>query len=105
LCGSRGWLTTRESGGVARVFHAHNLVAHVAFVNGFLTPLEADLPTIESVYFTHRGDHLAQPLESIPPVIFSEAMRDLDLVVSVAHARGGGAAANRPDLPSRAPLA
>jgi len=88
LFGSRGWLTSRENGGASRVFHAHNLIARVEFVNGFLTPLEADLPTIEGVYFTRRGDHLAQPLESVPPVVFSEAMRDLDLVVSVAHAGG-----------------
>lgn len=40
------------------------------------------------MYSTRRGDHLAQPLDSIPPAIFSEAMRDLDLVVSVAHAGG-----------------
>lgn len=86
LFGRRGWLTGRENGGASRVFHAHDLVARVEFVNGFLTPLEADLPTIEGVYFTRRGDHLAQPLESVPPVVFSEAMRDLDLVVSVAHA-------------------
>lgn len=88
LFGSRGWLTSRENGGASRVFHSHDLVAHVGFVNGSFTPLEADLPTIGGVYFTRRGDSLAQPLESIPAVVFSEAMRDLDLVVSVAHAGG-----------------
>src|SRR6202167_6160875 len=40
------------------------------------------------VYFTPRGEHLAQPLDSISPVVFSETMRDLDLVVSAAHADG-----------------
>jgi HEAT repeat protein len=88
LFGRRGWLTSRESGDTSRVFHQHNLVARVEFVDGFLTALEADLPTIGGVYFTRRGDHLAQPLDSIPPVVFSETMRDLDLVVSVAHAGG-----------------
>jgi len=88
LFGSRGWLASRDSGDASRVFHDHDLVAHVAFADGFLTPMEADLPTIGGVYFTRRGEHLAQPVESIPPVVFSEAMRDLDLVVSVAHAGG-----------------
>ena len=50
--------------------------------------MEADLPTIGGVYFTRRGDYLAQPLDSVPPIVFSEAMRDVDLVVSVAHAGG-----------------
>ena len=58
------------------------------FDNGFLTPAEADLPTIAGVYFTRRGEHLARPLDAVPPIVFSETMRDLDLVVSVAHAGG-----------------
>ena len=53
---------------------------------GFLTAAEADLPAINGVSFTRRGDYLAQPLDAVPRVAFSEAMRDLDLVVSVAHA-------------------
>lgn len=88
LFGRRGWLTSRESGDTSRVFHQHNLVARVEFADGFLTPLEADLPTIGGVYFSRRGEHLAQPLDSIPSIVFSETMRDLDLVVSVAHAGG-----------------
>ena len=88
LFGRRGWLTSHEAGTVTRVFHDHNLIAHVEFTNGCLTPAEADLPTIGGVYFTRRGDHFALPLESIHPMAFSETMRDLDLVVSVAHAGG-----------------
>jgi hypothetical protein len=88
LLGTRGWLTSRETGEAARVFHRHDLVARVGFQNGFLTPAEADLPMIDGVSFMRRGEYLAQPLESVPRVVFSEAMRDLDLVVSVAHAGG-----------------
>jgi len=86
LLGRRGWLSSRESGDAARVFHSCDLVARVEFANGFLTPMEADLPTIGGVYFTRRGERLAQPLDSVPAVVFSEAMRDLDLLASVAHA-------------------
>ncbi len=88
LFGRRGWLASREAGDASRAFHDHDLVAHVEFVDGFLTPTEADLPAIGGVYFTRCGEHLAQPLESVHPIVFSEAMRDLDLVVSVAHAGG-----------------
>jgi hypothetical protein len=52
------------------------------------SPMEADLPMVEGVGFTRRGEFVLQPLSSVPPVVFSEVMRDLDLVVSVAHAGG-----------------
>jgi len=88
LLGARGWVTSHETGEAVRVYHRHNLVARVTFANGFLTPAEADLPMIDGICFTRRGEEAAQPLESVPRVVFSEAMRDLDLVVSVAHAGG-----------------
>jgi hypothetical protein len=86
--GRRGWVASREEGVVSRTFHHCGVTARVEFADGFLTSMEADLPAIAGVYFTRHGEHLAQPLDAVPPVVFSEAMRDLDLVVSVAHAGG-----------------
>jgi hypothetical protein len=40
------------------------------------------------VEFFDRKTHAALPLEKIPPVMFSEVMRDVDLAVSVAHVGG-----------------
>lgn len=40
--------------------------------------------TFDTIAF-HR-DHKAIPLEQVPPLLFSEVMRDADLLVSVAHA-------------------
>jgi Family of unknown function (DUF5724)/Domain of unknown function (DUF4132) len=88
LFGRRGWVASQETGDAARAFHAYGLVARVMTDTGFLTAAEADLPVIDGVCFTRRGDYLAQPLDTVPKVAFSEAMRDLDLVVSVAHAGG-----------------
>ena len=88
LLSSRGWVASHESGDASRSFHSCGLVARVMTDTGFLTAAEADLPSIGGVSFTRRGDYLAQPLESVPRVVFSEAMRDLDLLVSVAHAGG-----------------
>ena len=85
---SRGWVASHGDGDAARVFHSYGLVARVMTSTGFLTAAEADLPAINGVSFTRRGDYLAQPLDAVPRVAFSEAMRDLDLVVSVAHAGG-----------------
>ncbi len=104
LFGRRGWVTSREEGVTSRVFHHHHLVARVEFADGFLTPLEADLPAIAGVWFTRHGERLAQPLDSVPPVVFSETMRDLDLVVSVAHAGGVDPEATASTIEMRAAL-
>ncbi|MGH3246063.1 MAG: DUF5724 domain-containing protein [Trebonia sp.] len=88
LLGSRGWVASHETGDAARAFHAYGLVARVMTDTGFRTAAEAALPSIDGVCFTRRGDYLAQPLDAVPRVAFSEAMRDVDLMVSVAHAGG-----------------
>lgn len=44
--------------------------------------------TLSGVVFSKRGEWRPLALEEVPARVFSEAMRDLDLVVSVAH-RGG----------------
>lgn len=101
---ARGWLSDRDAGEVAKVFHHAGLVARVSFVDGWGTPAEVELPTISAVYFTKRNECLAQPLDSIPPVLFSETMRDLDLVVSVAHAGGVDPEATASTIEMRAAL-
>lgn len=104
LFGRRGWLVDRESGEVSRVFHAHDTVARVGFVDGFGTAAEVELPTVDAVYFTRRGSYLAEPLGQVPPIVFSEAMRDLDLVISVAHAGGVDPEATASTVEMRAAL-
>ena len=88
LFGARGWTVDREAGDVWRVFHQHGVTAGVDFLDGFMTAAEVELPSITQVVFSRRSDATVLPLESVPPVVFSETMRDLDLVVSVAHAGG-----------------
>jgi hypothetical protein len=52
------------------------------------TPAQVEGWTLEAVMFSRLKDHKPLKLIDIPPRIFSEVMRDMDLVVSVAH-RGG----------------
>jgi hypothetical protein len=85
LFGSRGWNT---QDGVFKVFHDVELTASVYFDSGFGTPLEVEGATIAGVSFVKRDQWKAIPLADVPPRLFSEVMRDLDLVVSVAHAGG-----------------
>ncbi|BAZ26431.1 hypothetical protein NIES4073_73380 [Kalymmatonema gypsitolerans NIES-4073] len=87
LFGGRGWVTHPEEG-VRRTFHELGIAAWVTFVNGFFSPTEVEGLTLEGVRFSKRGEWKPLPLEEIPPQIFSEVMRDLDLVVSVAHQGG-----------------
>uniref|UniRef100_A0A0C1RN76 DUF4132 domain-containing protein n=1 Tax=Tolypothrix bouteillei VB521301 TaxID=1479485 RepID=A0A0C1RN76_9CYAN len=84
LFAQRGWVTHLDEG-VRRTFHELGIAVWVTFVNGFFTSIAADGLTIEGTYFSKQGEWKPLPLEEIPPQIFSEAMRDLDLVVSVAH--------------------
>jgi HEAT repeat protein len=87
LWGGRGWVVSPEEG-VRRTFHDAGLSAWVTFLAGGGTPADVEGWTIEGVRFSKRGEWKPLPLTKIPPRTFSEVMRDLDLVVSVAH-RGG----------------
>jgi hypothetical protein len=87
LLGSRGWVNHPEEG-VRRAFHDVGISALVIFHEYFATPAEIEGLTVNAVRFVRRGEWQPLKLEEIPPRLFSEVMRDLDLVVSVAH-RGG----------------
>ena len=87
-----------------RTFHAEGLSARVGFLQGAFTPAEVEGLTIEAVAFTKRGEWKPLKLEEIPPHIFSEVMRDLDLVVSVAHAGGVDPESSASSIESRAAL-
>lgn len=85
--GTRGWVHHRDSG-VCRTFHRQRLEVWIDFDQFFTTPADVEGLTARAVRFTQRGHYKSIALEDIPPRIFSESMRDVDLMVSVAH-RGG----------------
>lgn len=87
LLGRRGWVTHPDEG-VRRTFHDADLTVTLGFLDGWGTPIEVEAPTLEEVRFVRRGTWTAVPVEDVPPILFSEVMRDLDLVVSVAHIGG-----------------
>ncbi len=87
LLGSRGWVTAPESG-VFRAFHDEKLVAWIEFMEAFHTPAEVEGLTIEKVRFARRSAEEPLALKDVPPRVLSETLRDVDLIVSVAH-RGG----------------
>jgi hypothetical protein len=87
LLGTRGWVAGYEEG-VRRTFHEAGITAAVGFMGYTFTPADVEGLTIEEIRFTRRGEWKPLPVAEIAPRLFSEVMRDLDLVVSVAH-RGG----------------
>jgi len=104
LLGRRGWVANPEEG-VLRTFHDEGVTAWVTFLDGWLTPAEVEGLTIEGVSFARRGEYRSLPLEQVPPRVFSEVMRDVDLVVSVAHQGGVDPEATASTVEMRATLA
>ena len=82
LWGSRGWGTQDE---VRKVFHDRSIIASVEFQYNYGTAAEIEGLTIEHVQFQDRESYKLIKLKEVPAKIFSEVMRDIDLVVSVAH--------------------
>jgi hypothetical protein len=54
----------------------------------WFSPADIEAPTLEIVQFYSRDKFKPVAFKDIPPVVFSEVMRDIDLVVSVAHVGG-----------------
>ena len=103
LLGGRGWVNHPEEG-VRKTYHEENLSAWVLFEESFYTPAEVEGLTLAGVQFTRRGKWEPLELSKIPPRLFSETMRDLDLVVSVAHRGGVDPEASQSTIEMRASL-
>jgi len=103
LLGTRGWVARPEEG-VSRTFHEEGVTARLGFQESFFTPADIEGLTLEEVIFTRKGEWTPLSLDAIPSRLFSEAMRDLDLVVSVAHQGGVDPEATASTVEMRAAL-
>ena len=104
LLGGRGWVHHPEEG-VRKTYHDAGVTVWLEFDEAFYTPAEIEGLTLEAVHFTKRGgDGKPLKLADLPPRLFSETMRDLDLVVSVAHRGGVDPEASASTLEMRAAL-
>ena len=104
LLGQRGWIVDYEEG-IRRTFHEEKLTAVVSFVNGVFTPTEVEGLTVGDVFFYQQDNYKPIALSSVSPRIFSETMRDLDLMVSVAHSGGVDPEASASTVEMRSALA
>ncbi len=108
LFNKRGWIGGGEydydGDGPRKTFHEDGYTVSVSFMGYTATPADVEGQTLEEVRFTKKGEWKPVELKSVPPRVFSEAMRDLDLVVSVAHVGGVDPEASQSTTEMRAAL-
>lgn len=105
LLKARQWLAVPDEG-IRKTFHDENLIAELWFQHPFFTAADVEDLTLEAVAFVKRNaeSYTRVPLTEVPERLFSEVMRDLDLVVGVAHAGGIDPEASASTIEMRARL-
>ncbi len=84
LLKSRGWRVDYQEG-LQKVHHKEGIIAKIYAMADWFSPADIEAPTLETIQFYNKKDYKPIPFSELSPVVFSEVMRDLDLVVSVAH--------------------
>ncbi|MEH7515597.1 DUF5724 domain-containing protein [Gottfriedia acidiceleris] len=87
LLKSRLWTASYEEG-LQRVYYKENIIVKIYAAADWFSPSDVEAPTLETIEFINRKTYENISIEQIPPIIFSEVMRDVDLVVSIAHVGG-----------------
>ncbi|UBV43055.1 DUF4132 domain-containing protein [Deinococcus taeanensis] len=87
LLKTRGWITVPEEG-VRKTWHAEGINVWLDTSLGYGTPNEVEGTPVNAAYFIRRDATEALPLSEVPPRLLSETLRDLDLIISVAHVGG-----------------
>lgn len=103
LLKSRGWKVDYEEG-LQKVFHKEGFVAKMYALANWFSPGEVESPVLEEVIFHDLKTYKNVAFEDIDPRIFSEVMRDIDLVVSVAHVGGVDPEASHSSIEMRTAL-
>lgn len=104
LLRGRGW-TANNYEGLQKVYHNKKVIASMNAMADWFSPADIEAPTIEKVNFYHQKDYSPILINEVDPLIFSEVMRDIDLVVSIAHVGGVDPEASHSTLEMRAVLA
>jgi hypothetical protein len=103
LLKSRGW-TVDYYEGLQKVFHKEQLVARLYAAADWFSPADVEAPTLEYLEVVDLRSHKRQALDELEPRLLSELMRDVDLVVSVAHVGGVDPEASQSTLEMRGVL-
>ncbi|RFM30818.1 DUF4132 domain-containing protein [Chitinophaga silvisoli] len=103
LLKSRGWKVDHEEG-LQKAFHQEGFVVKMYAEANWFSPAEVESPVLEQVIFHDLKTYRNVAFKDIDPRIFSEVMRDIDLVVSVAHVGGVDPEASHSTIEMRAVL-
>lgn len=82
---SRGWLADPEEG-LQKVDYSRNVLVQLYVQADWFSPADIEAPVLEWVQFRDLKTYKPLCVSEIDPILYSETMRDVDLVVSVAHA-------------------
>ena len=104
LLKGRGWRVDYDWG-LHKVFHKEGYVVYLQAMADWFSPSDIEAPTLEDIDFESLKSGKSINLVDVDKVIFSEVMRDVDLVVSVAHIGGIDPEASHSTLEMRAVLA
>ncbi|MBL1219312.1 DUF4132 domain-containing protein [Chryseobacterium sp. L7] len=103
LLKTRGWKVDYEEG-LQKVYHKEGFQVKMYAAANWFSPAEVESPTLETIEFHSLKDYKNIPFEDINPRLFSEVMRDIDLVVSVAHVGGVDPEASHSSIEMRSVL-
>lgn len=87
LLKGKGWTVDYEEG-LQKVYYKENLIVRMFALADWFSPADIEAPTLEEIRFYDRKTGKSVDLAEVPAIVFSETMRDIDLVVSVAHVGG-----------------
>ena len=84
LLKTRRWIIDGQEG-LEKVYYKENIIAKIYVLADWFSPADIEAPTLEEVQFFDRKTFKPILIDNVPDLIFTEVMRDIDLVVSVAH--------------------
>ena len=84
LLKTRRWIIDGQEG-LEKVYYKENIIAKIFALADWFSPADIEAPTLEEVQFFDRKTFKPILIDNVPDLVFTEVMRDIDLVVSVAH--------------------
>ena len=84
LLKTRRWIIDGQEG-LEKVYYKENIIAKIFALADWFSPAYIEAPTLEEVQFFDRKTFKPILIDDVPDLVFTEVMRDIDLVVSVAH--------------------
>ena len=104
LLKTRGWRVD-DYDGLQKIFHKEGYSVTLYAMADWYSPSDVESPTLEHITFYSLKEGNNIKLIDVNEIVFSEVMRDIDLVVSVAHVGGVDPEASHSTLEMRAVLA